>query len=169
MQPPISTLRLGLNRSKQLIERDPVEDLRPNAVDDSKGYLGSVLRRINVDAKRSLPKRFCRARSFCLRRDYTKNTSLGIRPRQVCEPRWQATPDRRARRGRRPGRHRIVAAWPRREGGSPPPRCQGHRAALVAEADEPDSLIADVGHSSMPRTSCCDTFQSLSAFSVSRA
>jgi hypothetical protein len=49
-------LGLGLNQGEQLIERDPVEHVRPNAVDDSKGYLGSVLRRIDVHAKRALAK-----------------------------------------------------------------------------------------------------------------
>jgi hypothetical protein len=76
MQPPSSTLGLGLNRSEQLIEPDPVEDLRPNAVDDSKGYLGSVLRRINVHAKRELTKALSPARSSCLTRDYTKTARL---------------------------------------------------------------------------------------------
>src|SRR5216684_5976317 len=48
--------RLCLNRGEQLIEPNPVEHLRPNAVDDSEGYLGSVLRRIDVHAKRALAK-----------------------------------------------------------------------------------------------------------------
>ena len=33
-----------------------MEHLRPNAVDDSEGYLGSVLRRIDVHSKRALAK-----------------------------------------------------------------------------------------------------------------
>ena len=54
MQSPIPVLALCLNRGEQLIEPDPVEHLRPNAVDDSEGYLGSVLRRIDVHPKRAL-------------------------------------------------------------------------------------------------------------------
>ena len=50
-------LGLCLNRGEQFIELDPVEHLRPNAVDDSEGYLGSVLRRIDVHTKRPLPER----------------------------------------------------------------------------------------------------------------
>jgi hypothetical protein len=66
----------------------------------------------------------------------------------------------------------VIGLWPPGPGVKEKARLhdrQGHRAALVAEPEEPDPLIADVGHSPIPRTSCCDTSQSLSAFSVSRA
>jgi hypothetical protein len=54
MQPPIPVLGLCLNRGEQLIELNPMEHLRPNAVDGSEGHLGSVLRRIDVHPKRAL-------------------------------------------------------------------------------------------------------------------
>src|SRR5260370_28432471 len=74
MQPPIPMLGLCLNRGEQLIEPDPVEHLRPNAVDDSEGYLGSVLRRIDVHAKRA----FAKWRIDNLRDGLRNRTNLGV-------------------------------------------------------------------------------------------
>src|SRR5437879_5579426 len=45
------------NRPEQLIEAHAMEHLRPNPVDDSEGYLGPVLGRINMYAERPLAER----------------------------------------------------------------------------------------------------------------
>ena len=47
-------LVLLLYWGEQLIEPDPVKHLRAKSVDDSKGDLGPILRRIDMHAKRAL-------------------------------------------------------------------------------------------------------------------
>src|SRR3982074_2794461 len=74
MQTPIPVLGLSLNRGEQLIELDPVEHLRSNAVDDSEGYLGSVLRRIDVHTKRALAK----GRVDNLRDGFRNRANVGV-------------------------------------------------------------------------------------------
>jgi hypothetical protein len=47
----------GYHRREQLIEADAMQHLRPNAIDDPERYLGSVLRRIDMQTEGSFAER----------------------------------------------------------------------------------------------------------------
>jgi hypothetical protein len=54
--PTLGPFGLRLNRREQLIEVDAMEHLRPDAVNNCEGYLGSVLSRIGMHAEGSFAK-----------------------------------------------------------------------------------------------------------------